>query len=149
MNEELDANLKKNSNQKLPSKYRSGKFSSTITNLLLNISAKLHHNKNKAQGEGGSSQPPTPTADNIKFSADKPETVSSTSPSKLKPTNNLDSYTAPIQQQILDNKAVNAQTVSTKFKILSMMGSSKNKIKYYLERYMKPVRLVAPKHHQI
>lgn len=125
MNEELDANLKKNSNQKLPSKYRSGKFSSTITNLLPNISAKLHHNKNKAQGEGGSSQPPTPTADNIKFSADKLETVSSTSPSKLKPTNNLDSYTAPIQQQILDNKAVNAQTVSTKFKILSMMGSSK------------------------
>ena len=60
--------IQQNQNQK-PStmaKYRSGKFSSTLTNLLPNFSAKLHHSKNKNQIDS-SSQPSTPSSDGVKF----------------------------------------------------------------------------------
>ncbi|KAL6935897.1 hypothetical protein ACO0OL_002081 [Hanseniaspora opuntiae] len=124
LNEELDINSKKASTQKTSSKYRSGKFSSTITNFLPSISAKLHHNKNKNQGEGGSSQPPTPSADTSKFPDDKLYNVSSNSPNKEKPVNKIDQNFNTEQKQMANN-APNDQVVSTKYKILSMMGSSK------------------------
>lgn len=124
LNEELDINSKKASTQKTSSKYRSGKFSSTITNFLPSISAKLHHNKNKNQGEGGSSQPPTPSADTSKFPDDKLYNVSSNSPNKEKPVNKIDQNFNTEQKQMANN-AANDQVVSTKYKILSMMGSSK------------------------
>ncbi|SGZ38015.1 uncharacterized protein HGUI_00215 [Hanseniaspora guilliermondii] len=124
LNEELDASSKKNSTQKNSSKYRSGKFSSTITSFLPSISAKLHHNKNKNQGEGGSSQPPTPSADNSKFPDDKLFILSSNSPHKEKPVNKID-HNSDIEQKQMTNNSVNDQISSTKYKILSMMGSSK------------------------
>lgn len=123
LNEELDINSKKASTQKTSSKYRSGKFSSTITSFLPSISAKLHHNKNKNQGDGGSSQPPTPSADNSKFPDDKLYNLSSNSPNKEKPVNKID-HNYNIEQKQMANNAANDQ-VSTKYKILSMMGSSK------------------------
>lgn len=47
-------------------KYRSGKFSSTLTNLLPNISAKLHHSKNRNPIDS-TSQPSTPSSDGGRF----------------------------------------------------------------------------------
>ncbi|XBW37722.1 hypothetical protein QEN19_003306 [Hanseniaspora menglaensis] len=141
------------------SKYRSVKFSSTLTNLLPNISAKLHHVKNKNQGDS-MSQPSTPNSEGIKFFNENDENIVGNNQSSA--SQEYESIYQPSGepgrkklQVITVSKASDTSTTSqspkvygnsdslsspkdnstsTKSKILAMMGSSGSKKQVQLQK---------------